>query len=337
MTSAPICGSLRFTPFALVHSAQVQFSRLQPAKAGKDDCLRCISFNHKAGTMLSRCFANTAEAHGVKLQMMDHANGACHAHARHVLQVNMVRSPFVMVDSGYNYHRALTPSLHGRSESWAFIKIPDMSTSTRPLFADSAAAYNAWKEWNCSHLYPRLVTPTSYTGALRRLGEAGALLFESVRALYRNIPSMIHTARLCAEAAASGLNHSCSNVWMDAVVTNLSEGFRRQLAPSLGLMGSRCVPLESSFVAGCDPALQSADSAARSHMTDHSARDARIALLRQLDKSYLDSRLLNAETELLQLSQHTHHGHTHSSHMSLSADVLHCDRSAPCRVRVQEL
>ena len=157
------CGEAYFDPHPL-HSGLSLV--IDARNSGK----RCISFNHKTGTMLARCLSRVADMHNVSVKTVDHSTSGCGTHAQ---SVNMVRDPFTMVDSGYNYHRSLRPDTTNMAEAWAFVR-PPINENQRFLYADAGAAFAAFQHWqqNCTTaaaLPAPGQRPASYVQALLKL------------------------------------------------------------------------------------------------------------------------------------------------------------------------
>ena len=310
-------------------------------------CGRFIASNHKTGTWLSACLAKTITDHGekrcagvegrcgdgVRVQRLSgaypgHVSGG---YVSTAWQVNMIRSPFVLVHSGYNYHRS-TP----RPEPWTMVPFAVLSTRTHAgawgQFRDEAVA--AWQGYRrFSQLqgcgdgvlpFSRTVlnTSVSYRGALNLLTRAEGLLFESMRSLHRDVPYVVASSISCGraqvEAQAAFANRSstcggCTNVWLDEdIMADFDAGLRRLRHP-LALPGSQIDTLARLFQMTCDPASKQPSTkgtrqANVNHRTDHTDRVDAIALLRQIDVGYLGSKLHKADTIIRSLAREVRTG-----------------------------
>jgi len=269
---------------------------------------RHVSANHKTGTILSECLVRVLAHAGVQLNVSDaHTWGLGALSSPDALHVNLVRNPFVLVHSGYSYHRN-----NLKAEAWTGVPFNRMA----PRYTDHATeSYNGFRQGafdarmafhTCSDAI--VAENATYRLALNTLPLEDGLVLESLRSLHRDVPYMVSSAWACYHAGASAKymmkwtmpqaavapKGRCSNVFLEDVTANYLEGFARYLATPLNLSEGSDAPLGTAFARRCDPALH----ASNVHPTDHSDRPQALELIRRLDAKRLGGALARAERTL---------------------------------------
>ena len=271
-------------PFTLLHGTEPLTGRV-------------ITTNHKTGTILAKCLVHVLTYAGISSQLADtHTWGFPSISSPDVLQINLVRNPFVLVHSGYMYHRGTT-----HAEAWTVVPFRRMGArysadSTERGSGYWQGAFDAHRSFRtCSNV--TISGDSTYRSALTTLALTDGLLLECLRALHRDIPYMLASALACYHARQSTRSLSpptgrCSNVLLDDVMLNIERGFAQYLAHPLNISTA----LGTSFARRCDLAMTNS-----SHATDHSERAMTVELIREIDKTYLDGALHRAEIRLLRL------------------------------------
>lgn len=270
----------------------------------RDATGRYISANHKTGTALSLCLVRVLAAEGIQLHRASmHTWGYFSLKYPNTRLINMVRNPFILVHSGYLYHRGTT-----RPESWTLEKFSYMSQPygafnrehTNGVSQGALAAVNAFR--TCSRT--TISENATYREALNTLSLSDGLLLESLRSLHRDIPYMVSSALACYHAARSvksdpSVTGTCTNVLLEAIMANYTESFVPYVAEPLQIKNVR----GAEFARDCDPALT---DGGRHRTSDHSERsraeqsDA-IHAIRKLDHAYLDGMISIAERTMQSL------------------------------------
>ena len=269
---------------------------------------RHVSANHKTGTVLLECFARVLAHAGIQLNVSDaHTWGFGALSSPDALHVNLVRNPFILVHSGYSYHRN-----NLKAEAWTVVPFNRMA----PRYTDHATeSYNGFRQGafdartafhTCSGA--TVAENATYRLALNTLPLEDGLVLESFRSLHRDVPYMVASAWACYHAGASAKymktltkpqaarapKGRCSNVFLEDVTADYREGLARYLATPLNLSEGSDAPLGAAFARRCDPALHQSNV----HPTDHSERPEAIELIRRLDAKHLGGALARAERAL---------------------------------------
>lgn len=316
---------------------------------------RLVTANHKTGTYLGMCLTRVLIRHGIKSEMASiHCSGGF---SKHALQINMVRDPYSIVDSGYLYH--------GRnSEKWLQIpfsqlavgykawKLQQQKRHTRRLQAirstttkgrideNSQAAYAAFLSLRelltrdtCIDTKIVLQAHQTYGNTISRLPVRYGLLLEGLRALHRDIPYVVSSARDCdaanKQAAASA---GCVSILLDDVKhVGYAYAFDKIFAKAFDLRDHD--KIKRDFVSDCNPILKSSDAHTGTHrvnpqrytrvaptMNESShhngactgqahitstcgGRAERISLLHQLDQLYLGGAISRANETIASLAR----------------------------------
>lgn len=290
----------------------------QKKLAGMPQQARFLTANHKTGSYLAMCLAKVLGRHGIYAQVASiHASGGFSPHA---LQVNMIRDPFSLVDSGYVYHSR-------RTEKW--LKIP-FATLLDPVprideNAQAArAAYLAVVRLSQTCPDPVIEAPRvneTYGDAVGRLSLESGLLLESLRALYRDIPYVAASALDCMQ-----FRNACSSILLDDVkLAGYSVAFEA-LASTLALPDAHHPDIKRAFIGDCDPtaALKdvgsdaptrrkknkvaggaSKDSCSRHvHVTSGcGGRAERVDLIKTIDRRFLGGALERANATITSLAR----------------------------------
>jgi hypothetical protein len=229
---------------------------------------RWVSTNHKTGTQLSFCLRAVLARSGVALNLSSiHVSGQAGSFSPRAHQLNFVRNPFVLVHSGYEYHK------HSKAERWLLVPLANMTAGTeddgaswrrleRTLDGRRQGAYTALTVLTTCALNrsnpgtptdkqhphePAINNSTTYQQALKQLSRSDGLLLESIRALHRDIPYMLGSARACVDVSMSNVTTdqtreevpgACTNVWLEDVTSDFGGAFERIIAPALHIGGS---------------------------------------------------------------------------------------------------
>lgn len=255
---------------------------------------RVITTNHKTGTVLAKCLVHVLTQAGIKLVRADiHTWGFTSTSSPDVRQINLVRNPFVLVHSGYMYHRGTSSA-----EAWTVVPFRRMGARYSSYTTESSGywqgAFDAHRSFRtCSNV--TISDDSTYRSALNTLALTDGLLLECLRALHRDIPYMVASALACYHARESTKSLSapkgrCGNVLLEDVMVDFRRGFAQYLA----------VPLNISEALGA-PVAQMCYQPNSSHASDHSERAMAVELIREIDTRYLDGALHRAEETLLRL------------------------------------
>mgnify|MGYP000259133360 CR=1 FL=1 len=132
-----------------------------------------------------------------------------------------------------------------------------------------------------------------------------ALILESLRALHRDIPRVLASAKSCDEVnKMTGENAGCRNIDLDDIMLDYGAGFDRYIAPAFQLRSTSLdyESIKRAFVDKCDPASSDAGTKNSHHATKHGRkRTEGVKLLRYLDAQHLNGTLSTAEQMLLPL------------------------------------
>ena len=305
-TASPLddcCYDEQLTVVQMPASAAAKW-RLSPASTRGSS--RYVTSNHKTGTFLAACIVQVAQRHAVRVAFaQDSANGGMERMSVHDAQgsklasgLNMVRSPVVLVESGYNYHLQT-------SEPWANTPLGSWRGISVPMAA--GPALETWRRWRSHH--PGKVpisNATTYRAVLLHLEQGEGLLLESLRALWATVPFILNSARSCAVAGSA-----CANADLEQVMKNYSAAWDQTIAPALrfeikDLGEDTARGMRDDFLRECDPgAWPTVPTRGPKHPLRHIAhnttlasREQRLALIRHFDQQYLGSALANAEDEL---------------------------------------
>lgn len=291
-----------------------------------------MTANHKTGSFLGMCLTRILEDYGIQARVASiHCSGGF---SEHSLQINMVRDPFALVDSGYLYHAR-------RGEKWSRIPFESLEPGYwawrhgRILTASSTslsgridencqaafAAYLSFKELvdreACSELSVDksaiIIRPDeSYGEAVSRLPLRYGLLLEGLRALYRDVPYVVASSQDCSKTA------TCSSVLLDDIKRlGYGRAFDTLLSKPLHLAKDQSDKIRYDFVKHCDPSAVLSESSTSSSTTQHKesggsggtkdacagkvhitslcgGRSERIATLKEIDISFLGGALTRA-------------------------------------------
>ena len=246
---------------------------------------RWIASNHKTGTEFSKCLIDLLD--GVNIQLKQGSRHASDGFSSEAFQINMVRDPFTLVHSGYNYHRSTK-----EAERWTLVPFGRMH-ARRGAWQGALEALTSYQ--TCpgrAELFPQNLT---YRRALNDLNLTNGLLLESLRALHRDIPYMLNSALCCARTDSLSSHGTCANVNLDVVMRDYSMSFKELLARPLRIDKSKVAHLAESVEQRCNPRANS-DSA--EHQTEHKDRGLAIEIIRDLDVRFLGGALTRAETLL---------------------------------------
>ena len=257
---------------------------------------RYITTNHKTGTLMSRCLVRVLAEAGIRLHPGDtHTWGFPSINSPDMRQINLVRNPFVLVHSGYMYHRGTEDA-----ERWTIQPFSRMGARYSAYATESGGywqgAFDAITSFRTCSNVP-VSDDSTYRSTLNTLALTDGLLLECLRALHRDIPYMVASALACYHARESTKSLKapkgrCSNVLLDDVMVDFTRGFAQYLAAPLNVSEA----LGASFAQSCDPSMTNS-----SHATDHSERAMAVELIRAIDTKYLDGALHRAEKTLLEL------------------------------------
>lgn len=272
----------------------------------KTDYTNAVSSNHKTGTFLAECVCENHTSLGAGstpvLNNPLHCNlDSTHADGSGFVQmgrrnVNLVRSAFNVVISGYFYHQH--PS---NGDKWWTHRIVNLSAPFSEVPERSSSSINIAK---VVHFYndfvqcmdvglPLFPDNTSYISVLKTFPLEAGLILETFREA-RTIGSMIGSGQTCdfvnlaiqkfsdkALAKKSG----CFNVDLDNVMLDYERSWLEVFAPALGRTD---LPKESGkmFVAACDVTKNSTGKSL--HVGNHSSliRIEAQELIQQIDKLY---------------------------------------------------
>lgn len=216
-------------------------------------------------------------------------------------QVNFVRNPFLLVHSGYRYHKL-------GSESWTSVPFRDMDGSTpqHGFWQGARHAYMTWRQW-CNSNTTGITDNSSYASVLKLLSVEQGLVLESLRALYRDIPFVVSSARDCF-LTNSAVTGACKNVLMDDFVSNISDRIEMDVATTLRLSDFKnYLPGTLGKVASaCDPraliARESVGGRPQQHITSLGKYDVvhrkNINQLRYIDEILFEGSMKKAEEKL---------------------------------------
>lgn len=254
----------------------------------KPRCDRYVNSNHKTGSHLAHCLVSLLRSRNMSVCVG--SSHVTHGFTPAALSLNLVRNPFDMVASGYEYHRnAVQP------EAWTLARTTAARAYVRGRCMPGAEAV--------------LNESLGYRAALHVLDMSHGLLLESVRMHESDLPGMLSAAQSCREAdgaaaAASdgagtspgGAAGGCVNMLLDDAMADYGAAWAR-VVRALRLDASLGAASEwRAFAATCDPTSTHSE-----HATNRTGRAAVIELLRHLDAEHLGSRLRAAEGALAAL------------------------------------
>jgi hypothetical protein len=259
-----------------------------------------VTSNFRTGSHLAVCIRRTIQAVEPRFQIQQgsmHIYGGLSAKAFHL---NLVRNPFVLVDSAYAYH------MRGW-EPWVQTSFGNITQ--RLDDTQATLTFSTWNRWQppassvLSNRRPLLANET-YGAVLRSRSLEEGLLLEAVRCLYRDIPFVLNSAQECkkVDAEASG---RCTNVLLDDIMADYSSAFEHLVAPPLNAgrsdLGSQAKfeAMQAAFVTMCNvPAQEKKGLQGPQTSQEEVGKRARIKLLRSLDQELLGGMLAAAEKEL---------------------------------------
>lgn len=225
---------------------------------------RFLTTNHKTGTMLAMCMAEASQQ-ALAVASFHAARGFSLA----MRQVNLVRDPFIMVDSAYMYH-SRKPEVWSRTH---FCDIVGADIKLAPTYRDYAgrlyvpgsegehsarvayywfrrlASHEAFHECMTSHRnmpsqIVELRLTESYGDALQRLPTSYGLLLEMLRTFHRDLPFVLSSAQDCFATKPH-----CVSVLLDDLITDTGhlarEAIERLVLGPLGLGEGLAVDLET--------------------------------------------------------------------------------------------
>lgn len=243
---------------------------------------RAVTSNHKTGTVLMLCLLRMLhrEDFPEQVRMMGlHASGGYSAEAR---QLNFVRDPFVLVDSGFAYHLR-------RSEKWCSAPLG----KTWPDPESAHATFLTWNAWTCVAADERLSANESYADALERLPLERALLLEAVRALDMDLPYVVSSTTDCYEKDhVPNSTGTCRSVLLDDIMRDYEFAYEALVAPTLALPASLGETFRENCGLGKKKPSGTPKEGCKTTRSKHSTGDCggraeRIELLRQLDRDFL--------------------------------------------------
>ena len=201
---------------------------------------RYVACNHKTGTVMLRCLASVTQKHGITVHQISHSTGHWYNNSAH--QLNMMRSPFVLVDSGHSYHMDC-------GEGWTHGSLSGGSGSA----TGAQTAYHSWKDW-CEDPHFQIDGNKSYAQALNSLPLEEGMLYEALRALHRDVPFVVASTKACAEVGPA----ACTSLDLDVLMADYSAGWRDVVAPTLKLTEcdigkAKADAMHHDFVLQCDP------------------------------------------------------------------------------------
>lgn len=248
-----------------------------------------ITTNHKTGTELAKCLVRLLADANISAHLAE-----MHVSAEHfsgnVRQVNLVRSPFILIHSGYNYHKSVA-----KPERWTVKPFEQMHFELDGVWQGALEAFTALPTCGSYIGVGNLSGSQTYRQALNELNLTAGLLFESLRALRRDLPYMLTSAHLCSRIGFRPQGRACTNIWLDELMLDLFEGGQNQAASDL--FRTLLVPPDVSVkTRDCDPFA--GPGRMHDHTTNHSGRDEAIHLLRRLDAAFLGGELALAEATL---------------------------------------
>ena len=257
-----------------------------------------VASNHKTGTFLSRCVVAVLQRFGQPVALGGgHVSGGFGRDA-YLFQVNFARDPFVLVDSGYRYHRTgpeawtrvaldgAPPGKQYQGEGAAFRAFAAAAGSP------AAAAACASEALGAAPAEPPRRNET-YADALGRFSLRDGLLFEALRSLHRDVPYVVRAAVDCG---AQGVH--CTTLLLGDILADVD----RLAAPLAAGAVERafldaCGP-ESTFVASKKDGSATARDAGSHRNGPDAERANRLATLRDIDAVYLGGRLAAANATL---------------------------------------
>jgi hypothetical protein len=186
-----------------------------------------FSSNHKTGTVLSGCLRKQiAAGMGVRTECLSrHMSGGFNPHS---YQINFVRNPFLLVHSGYRYHQKT-------NEIWTKQPFDTMNDKdlTAGIWQGVQSAFITWSNW-CNNSKTNIHSSNSYHSVLNSLPSKEAMLFESIRSLYRDIPYVVSSARNCF-LINQAVDGSCRNILLDDFVANFNDRIISEIATTFRL------------------------------------------------------------------------------------------------------
>jgi len=181
--------------------------------------------NHKTGTFLARCIRTQMQQCKLSVETLTyHTRGGFSSDA---LQVNMIRDPFNLVASAYDYHiKALekwttvpfasNKRLTTITQGWSRSRRKKNTSEGRSAMAAFCSYTQGCFGDNFGH-FPN--TAMAYAEALRQMNHTEGLLFESLRAMEIQVPFVLSSSKSCWQAnvaaAHEGRPGRCVNVLLD--------------------------------------------------------------------------------------------------------------------------
>lgn len=255
---------------------------------------RLVTANHKTGSFLGMCLTRVLGKHGVHARLASiHCSGGYSANA---LQINLVRDPFAVVDSGYVYHGR-------KGEKWLQVSLEELDAGYEALKQNSqrrrrlqrvaSTKTSGLVDENCQAAIAAvrglrdilnrddcaeeskvsLRRDETYGDAILRLPLRFGLLLESLRALHRDVPYVVASATDCAATnQRSSPRQACASILLDDIkLVGYDTAFDHAFAPSLGLPTNATAAIKRDFVDECDPAVVVSEARATSTIQQRQA------------------------------------------------------------------
>jgi hypothetical protein len=206
----------------------------------------------------------------------------------------MVRNPYLLVYSAYEFHRNT-----GEAEDWSIQSVatlPQVKGAQSEL-VDSFATYTSW----CAPKTP-LNASLSYRETLNALPLRDGLVMEIINTM-SVVANMLKSAKDCATASANAHTSdppgSCLNFFMEDLMVDYITSYRTYLVQALDLHSLQLPEhFAQDFARSCNPSM-SKNANQASHSTVKGAkRAATVELIKQLDAEVFNNALRDAETQL---------------------------------------
>ncbi|KAJ1432774.1 hypothetical protein B484DRAFT_22948 [Ochromonadaceae sp. CCMP2298] len=238
---------------------------------------RSVSSNHKTGTFLIWCLQKMMHT-DYRIKVTIGSQREAGAFSPLANQLNMVRNPFTLIHSAYEYHRK---GMEGWSTIAALKHKDDPMLNLHPT-------YRVYANW-CNDTKTRVNQSMSYRDMLNHLPLHQGLLMEAVRSS-RTIGNMMAAAASCANIAAltQGQPGSCVNLLLDELMEDFPGSYRDYIVPALNLNLPPAAAMR--FQKKCD-LTNSSSKMLTSHTTEKGDKRVQaVLLIRQLDEEVLGGR-----------------------------------------------
>ena len=256
---------------------------------------RYFSTNHKTGSVLSKCLAKALKS-GMKIKVDVWNTHVFGGFSPTSFQVNFVRNPFLLVHSGFRYHKM-------EPEAWTKVPYKSMGVQSG-VWQGAQNALATWKTLcipGSSDLYNKILHNMTYATALNTLNSKEGLVLESIRALYRDIPYMLRSAKDCNKTNMLSPG-SCRNIFLDVLTDDFEKRIVSDVGCALNLPTNGLVAVTDTCNAHKLLSSNDPSDKVKSHITSLGSNDTdrvhSIELLRRLDGIYLNGMLRKAELEL---------------------------------------